>query len=75
MGIDFNAIKAGDHLCRYTTTGYDAGRSTELQDLQLLRVVRVNRVTVTVDTMSGTRLRVDRRDIIARVSPEDAREW
>ncbi len=64
--IDPAEVKPGDRLARWVLAGSHGGGAYDTADLQALTVIRVNRKTYTVDTDSGTRLRVPHDDITGR---------
>lgn len=55
--MDIDALRPGDRVYRW----WDAGIQ---YDIQPLTVVRVNRVTVTVDTDQGNRFRLPRPEVV-----------
>lgn len=59
------ALKSGDRVWRWWDAGIHA-------DVQVLTVVRVNRVTVTVDTDQGNRFRLPHADIVGYYNEDDA---
>lgn len=52
-----HVFSAGEVVYRWVWTGSSKGHET--YDVQLLKVVRVNHKTVTVETEHGSRMRVD----------------
>ena len=58
-------LKPGDRVFRWVWTGGNDA------DINLLTVVRVNRVTVTVDTEGGNRIRINPADVAGRVDWEE----
>jgi hypothetical protein len=58
--IEITALVPGDRVYRW----WDAGIAAEIQELT---VIRVNRLTVTVETASGSRFRLPHADIAGRV--------
>lgn len=61
--MDIDALKPGDRVYRW----WDAGIG---YDMQPLTVVRVNRVTVTVNTDQGGRFRLRRADVVGRYTED-----
>lgn len=63
MALDIAGLRPGDRIYRW----WDAGISMENQPLT---VIRVNRLTVTVDTDQGNRFRLPHEDIAGYVDWE-----
>jgi hypothetical protein len=61
--MDIDALRPGDRVYRW----WDAGIG---HDMQPLTVVRVNRVTVTVDTDQGGRFRLPRAAVAGHYTEE-----
>ncbi len=55
-------IRAGDLVARWVSTGSN-GKGVEQADLQELKVVRVNQVTVTVRTKHGSQFRIEPQNL------------
>ena len=66
--MNLSDLQPGDRVYRWVFTGMDSGSMlrAETSDMQELTVVRVNRVTVTVDNDYGARFRVPHGDIAGR---------
>lgn len=65
MAVDIFGLKSGDRIYRW----WDAGIK---MDIQPLTVVRVNRLTITVDTDQGSRFRLPHSEVQGRYLYDEA---